>query len=154
MKLIKYIWLVLAFGVIGTASAQEFDYDKFANDYFDAWVATQNPTATKEDLEHYLSFLTEDVGHQHLPYDPDDSRSPTGKSDMREGMTYYLGAHTEYEGRLVSHMHGHGVIIIKYESSSKGVHPQTKQEVSRHNRTVEVLEIEDGKVSVIRKYID
>ena len=69
-------------------------------------------------------------------------------------MSYYLGAHTEYEGRLISQTDGHDVIVIKYESSSKGIHPQTKQEISRQNLTLEVLEIENGKVSVIRKYIE
>jgi hypothetical protein len=43
---------------------------------------------------------------------------------MREGMSHYLGAHTEYTGELVTDSY----------------------------RTLEVLEIEDGKVSVIRKY--
>jgi ketosteroid isomerase-like protein len=152
MKLSKFVWLVFAFGAINAANAEEFNPDKFANDYFNAWVATQSPTATKHDLENYLSFLAEDVGHQHLPYDPDDSRSSTGKKDIREGMSYYLGAHTEYEGRLISHTEGHNVVVIKYESSSKGIHPQTKEEVSQQHLTVEVLEIENGKVSVIRKY--
>ena len=152
MKVIKLSWLAFAFGVINFANAEGFNPGKFADDYFNAWVATQSPDATKQDLEHYLSFLAEDVGHQHYPYDPDDSRSPSGKEDMREGMSYYLGGHTEYEGRLISYTDGHDVIVIKYESSSKGIHPQTKQEVSRHHLTVEVLEIENNKVAVIRKY--
>jgi hypothetical protein len=63
-------------------------------------------------------------GHQHLPYDSDDTRSPEGKNNMREGMSHYLGAHTEYTGELISDSY----------------------------RTLEVLEIENGKVSVIRKY--
>ena len=152
MKLSKLIWLVFAVGAINATNAEEFNPAKFANDYFNAWVATQSPTATKQDLEHYLWFLAEDVGHQHLPYDPDDSRSSAGKNNMREGMSYYLGAHTEYEGRLISHMDGYDVVVIKYESSSKGIHPQTKEVISQHHLTVEVLEIENGKVSVIRKY--
>lgn len=152
MKVLKLIWLLSIFGIFGTASAEEFNADKFAKDYFGAWTATQSPSATTEDLEHYLSFLAEDVGHQHYPYYPDDTRNPTGKEEMREGMSYYLGAHTEYEARLIGHMDGFDVVIIKYESSSKGIHPQTKQEISRNKLTVEVLEIENGKVSIIRKY--
>jgi hypothetical protein len=45
----------------------------------------KHPDATSEDIEHYLYFLVEDVGYQHLPYNDDDSRYPEGKSDMREG---------------------------------------------------------------------
>ena len=85
MKIIISIWLVLIIGLINVANAEQFNSEKFAKDYFDAWVATQSPTATNKDIEHYLSFLTDDIGHQHLPYDPDDTRSSEGKKNMREG---------------------------------------------------------------------
>ena len=152
MKIIISIWLVLIIGLINVANAEQFNSEKFAKDYFDAWVATQSPTATNKDIEHYLSFLTDDIGHQHLPYDPDDTRSSEGKKNMSEGMNYYLGAHTGYSGKLISYTDGHDVVVIKYETSSKGIHPQTKQVIAQNFLTLEVLEIEDGKVSVIRKY--
>ena len=152
MKAIILFWIIVSLSLVQRAFAEDFDADQFAKGYFEAWAASQRPGATKQDLERYLAFLTDDVGHQHLPYDPDDTRSPTGKQDMREGMGYYLGAHTEYEGTLLSQMAGHNVVVIKYRSSSKGIHPQTQQEVSQQDMTVEVLEIEDGKVAVIRKY--
>jgi ketosteroid isomerase-like protein len=151
MKLLIPICLLL---ISSTINAGEFDADQFAKDYFNAWAATQSPAATSGDIEHYLSFLTEDVGHQHLPYDPDDTRSPDGKENMREGMSYYLGAHTEYSGELISHTVGHDVVVIKYKTSSKGTHPQTKEVIAQSYLTMEVLEIENGKVSVIRKYSD
>ena len=152
MKLIISICFVLIFATISTANAEEFNSEKFANDYFGAWTATQSPAATKENIEHYLSFLTEDVGHQHLPYDPYDTRNSDGKENMREGMSYYLGAHTEYSGKLISNTIGHDVVVITYETSSKGIHPQTKEFITQNYLTLEVLEIENGKVSVIRKY--
>ena len=152
MKLFISIWLLVISGAMSAANAEDFSSEKFAKGYFNAWAATQSPTATKEEIEHYLSFLTEDVGHQHLPYDPDDTRSSDGKKNMREGMNYYLGAHTEYSGKLISYTDGHDVVVIKYETSSKGIHPQTKQVIAQKYLTLEVLEIENGKVSVIRKY--
>jgi len=152
MKLFISICLVLIFATISTANAEEFNSEKFVKDYFDAWTATQSPTATNENLEQYLSLLTDDVGHQHLPYDPDGSRSPDGKKNMREGMSYFLGGHTEYSGKLISYTDGHNVIVLKYETSAKGVHPQTKEVMTLNFVTLEVLEIENGKVSVIRKY--
>ena len=152
MKLVTSICLFLCCMTFSSANADAFNPEQFAKDYFNAWTATQSPAATKEDLDQYLSFLSEDVGHQHLPYDPDDTRSSNGKESMREGMSYYLGGHTEYVGRLVSHTDGHGVVVIKYETSSKGIHPQTKQVIEQNYLTLEVLEIENGKVSVIRKY--
>lgn len=154
MRILILICAVLFSCAISAANAEDFDPEAFAKNYFNAWTASQSPDATREDLEHYLSFLSDDVGHQHLPYDPDDARSPDGKKNMREGMSYYLGAHTEYSGKLISHMNAQDVVVIKYESSSKGIHPQTKHFVEQHHLTMEVLEIEDGKVSVIRKYSD
>ena len=146
-----YLLICLAF-IACTANAEEFDPEKFARNYFGAWAETQTPTATKEDVEAYLLFLTDDVGHQHLPYDPDADRLPDGKERMREGMSYYLGAHTDYTGALVSTMHGDNVVVITYDTHSKGIHPQTEEVIESNYRTLEVLEIENGKVSVIRKY--
>jgi hypothetical protein len=154
MKL--FVSLCFSFLLISTftVNAETFDPEKFANDYFNAWSATQSPSATKKDVEHYLSFLTDDVGHQHYPYDSDDSRAEDGKSAMRKGMTYYLGAHTKYTSKLISYSFDYNVVVIKYSSMSSGVHPQTKQEMTINDTTLEVLELEGGKVSLVRKYSD
>jgi len=154
MKIFKLSCLVFIIVSSQAISAEEFNPEKFALNYFKAWTATQSPEANKENIEHYLALLTDDIGHQHLPYDPDDSRDAEGKNNMRTGMTYYLGAHTEYKAKLLSYLGGHNVVILKYESFSKGIHPQTKQVVNQNKLTLEVLEIEEGKVSVIRKYND
>lgn len=151
MRTITTICLLFALWT-SNVNAGEFDPEAFARTYFQAWTATQSPTATEADIEAYLSLLADNVGHQHLPYDPDDSRAPDGKQKMREGMNYYRGAHTEYTGTLTGTSFGYNVIVIQYDTFSKGVHPQTGQEVESRRSTLEVLEIEDGKVSVIRKY--
>ena len=143
------LWNILS---LASISAAEFKPKEFANNYFNAWTATQSPKATMKDIEHYLSFLAEDLGHQHLPYDSDDSRNPDGKNNMRKGMNHYLGVHTEYTGQLVNIALGYGVMVIQYDTLATGVHPQTKELITQEYRTLEVLEIESGKVSVIRKY--
>jgi len=153
-KILLSIVLLTTFASINATETVEFNPEKFVQDYFKAWTATQRPAATKEDIEHYLSFLTDDVGHQHYPYDQDAERHSENKANMREGMNYYLGAVTEYSGELLSHTYGHDVVVIKYKTTSKGIHPQTKKNISQNYVTLEVLEIEDGKVSVIRKYSD
>jgi len=156
MKAVSIFFVALFFSAwtSGTAIAGSSDKNlrEFGLKYFSAWKATQEPDASAENVESYLSLLTDDIGHQHLPYDSDDSRSAEGKSNMRKGMTYYLGAHTEYEGKLKHITTGHNVIVIQYITKSKGIHPQTKQKVRSTHETTEVLEVEDGKVSVIRKY--
>ncbi len=135
-----------------SVQAAEIDLNQFAKSYFEAWKATQFPKATPQDIENYLSFLTNDVGHQHLPYASDDSRLPSGKDDMRKGMSFYLGAHQTYSAKLNQIIPAHNVVIIRYSTSSSGIHPQTKELVELNFEMMEVLEIENGKVSVIRKY--
>ncbi len=154
MKSYIFLFFSLYLSVTFTVYAKELNPEKFAHDYFNAWTATQTPTATKQDIEHYLSFLKDDIGHQHYPYDPDDTRTENGKSSMRKGMNYYLGAHTKYSSELVSYSFDHNVIVIKYKSTSTGVHPQTKQEINVSDTTLEVLEMEGSKVSIVRKYSD
>jgi hypothetical protein len=131
---------------------EEKQLEDLGQKYFDIWTATQAGGATEKDIENYLDLLLEDVGHQHYPYDNDDSRNEKNKNSIRKGMRYYLAVHTEYKAKLNSITVGHDVIIIKFKSSSKGLHPQTKKEISSTKNTVEVLEVENGKISMIRKY--
>ena len=92
------IFVVMLFTLFASlpalAEQDKFDAKAFAQNYFDVWSTTQAPEASADDIEAYLALLTDDVGHQHLPYDPESARDSEGKSKMRESMTYYLGAHT------------------------------------------------------------
>lgn len=152
MKTLLLLVFALILSVSSYASDSEFDVEEFANNYFKAWMATQSPEAKKSDIQNYLSLLKDDVGHQHLPYDPDAKRASTGKQNMLEGMLYYLATHTQYSASLTNVVGGHEVVIIKYSTQSTGKHPQTGQIIEQAYDTVEVLELEDGKVAIIRKY--
>lgn len=131
--------------------ADDFDYDAFVKAYFDAQVMTQQPNATEKDLEHYLSFLTDDVGNQHFPNAPDDSREPDGKAMMRKGMGRYLGVHTEYTAELIDYQYGLNAVSIKHKFAAKGKRADGS-EFSYSKVALDVLELENGKVSVIRRY--
>lgn len=96
--------------------------------------------------------MADEVGHQHLPYDTDDTRTADGKNGMREGMNHYLGVYKKHKGTLVDLTLGYGVIVLQYDTETTGGHPHSKELMSLNYRTIEVLEIEEGKVSVIRKY--
>ncbi len=134
-----------------SVSADEFDYDAFVQAYYQAQVKTQQPGATKDDLEHYLSFLTDDIGNQHFPNAPDDSREPDGKAMMRKGMSRYLGVHTEYKAEIIDYQYGYNAVSIKHKFSAKGKRADGS-EFSYSKVALDVLELEDGKVSVIRRY--
>lgn len=135
------------------ADDSKLELEKFAQDYFNIMVASQAPDATTHELDKYLSLLMDDVGHTHLPYDGDDSRLPDGKKAMRKGMMFYLGIHTEYKAELLNvFVFNDTAIAIRYKHSAKGIHPQSKQAISYTRTMMEVLEIENGKVAIIRKY--
>ncbi len=151
-SIIAIVSVIVTLQVSAGEAEQTFNPQQFAKDYFAAWAATQSPKATKKSLEHYLSFLADNVGHQHYPYDPDDTRHDDGKKKMLKGMTYYLGAHTKYSSKLLDVTYDFNVVVIKYESSIKAVHPQTGETIERTSTTLEVLELENGKVALIRKY--
>ena len=135
------------------AEDAKIDLEKFAQTYFKNMVATQAPGATKEDLENYLGLLTDDIGHTHLPWQSDGSRTPEGKEAMRKGMTFYLGAHTEYNAELIDiFVFNDSAVAIRYKDYAKGIHPESKQNIEYSQTMMEVLEMEHGKVAVIRKY--
>ncbi|WP_339720664.1 nuclear transport factor 2 family protein [uncultured Paraglaciecola sp.] len=152
MKKIVLLLGLLFLSVNAAAIAGTIDTEQFGHHYFNVWKATQSPQATKSDIQRYLSLLKDDVGHQHLPYDPDATREADGKQRMLEGMLYYLGTHTEYTATLATVVVGYQVVVIKYNTQLAGKHPQTGELMRLSYDTVEVLEIEDGKVAVIRKY--
>jgi hypothetical protein len=151
----KYLFIALSIFLSASlfANEEKVDLKELAQTYFDRMVATQLPNATEKELENYLELLTDDVGHSHLPWVIDDSRLSDGKEAMRKGMTFYLGAHTEYNAELLNvFTFNHSAIAIRYKNYAKGIHPQNKQLIEYSQVMMEVLEIENGKVAVIRKY--
>lgn len=152
IKVIAYL-VVLTCSLSVSAKEQTFNANAFAQQYFNLMIATQAPDATAQDLENYLALLTDDIGHSHLPYVSDDSRLPDGKETMRKGMTFYLGAHNKYNAELLNvFTFNNSAIAIRYSNYAKGVHPQNNQGIEYSQVMMEVLEIENGKVAVIRKY--
>lgn len=105
------------------------------------------------DTAQSLELLKDNVGHSHLPLVIDDSRLEDGKTQMRKGMAFYLGAHTEFKAELLEiFIFNTSAIAIRYKKHAKGIHPQSKQPIIYTQTMMEVLELEDGLVGVIRKY--
>lgn len=151
-KCLSILTILISFISTATlASSDEFDYDSFIKKYHQAMTNTQIPNASKEDLEHYLSLLTDDVGNQHFPNAPDDSREPDGKELIRKGMTRYLGVHTEYKAKIIEYIVGYNSVALKHTFAAKGLRSDGS-EFSYSKEVLDVLELENGKVSVIRRY--
>jgi hypothetical protein len=153
MKKLLMVVLSMFASSIVLANEEKINLSDFAQRYFETMVATQAPHATTTELENYLALLTDDVGHAHLPYVTDDSRLPDGKQAMRKGMTFYLGAHTAYTAELLDvFVFNDSAVAIRYKNTAAGIHPQNQQAISYTQTMMEVLEMENGKVAVIRKY--
>ncbi|WP_338367015.1 nuclear transport factor 2 family protein [uncultured Pseudoalteromonas sp.] len=152
MRLLLTLGLVLVASFSALAE-ERFDLKAFALHYYKTMTATQAPNAGAKELETYLALLTDDVGSQHIPYQIDDSRTANGKELMREGMSFYLGAHTHYESELLNtFIFNDSGFAIRYKNHAKGIHPQSKQPIEFSSVMMEVIEVENGKVAMIRKY--
>lgn len=144
--------MVISVSIYSSAAADTFDARAFSEDYFIKWVDSQMPNAESQELEAYLRLLTEDVALQHLPYDLTDTREAGGKQVIREGMTYWLGANTLYQVDLIDTTIGQNVIILKYEATIELADPATGEKTALKRNSIDVLELDEGKVSIIRKY--
>ena len=134
-----------------SASEVDFGYGALANKYFKLWVKTQSQNATKQDLEGYLSLLSDNVVWQHIPYQPSDERKPNGKQILRKGMTRWLAVNTEYSAKLIDVMFGGNVIVIKYQAKMK-LNDDNGKVLSIERNHIHLLELENGKVAIIRVY--
>ena len=134
------------------ADTTNLDSLNLANDYAQAWFKTQMSTATKADLEHYLSFLTEDVAYQHLPYDKTDEREEGGKDVLRKSMTQWLASNVDYKVTINSINFSNNLITINYNSSTTIIDSKTKEKRVMNRHVIDSLELDGDKVSIIRKY--
>ncbi|GAB57351.1 hypothetical protein [Rheinheimera nanhaiensis] len=70
---------------------------------------------------------------------------------MRQGMSRYLGVHSEYQAEMIDYQYGYNAVSIKYRFSAKGKIADGS-DFSYSKFALDVLELENGKVSVIRRY--
>ena len=152
MNIIKISVVVVMLAIGGTAQAESTTVDALAEDYFEAWQNSQKPAATKTDLEHYLSFLTEDAAWQHIPYQTSDERVAGGKQNIRDGMTQWLGSHETYQAKMIRMVNKEHFIILEFESEATIEDGETGEIKSIKRHYLDVLELDDSRVAVVRRY--
>jgi len=150
-KVVIFSCLLFFSGMVN-ADSTNIDYLDLANTYAQSWFKTQSSTATKEELEHYLSLLTDDVAYQHLPYDKTDERENGGKEVLRKGMTQWLASSVNYKATINSINFSNNLITINYDSITTIIDSKTKAKRVIHRHVIDSLEIDNMKISVIRKY--
>ena len=150
-KIMMFSFLVFCSSVV-KADTTNLEYLNLANEYAKAWFKTQISTATKADLEHYLSFLTDDVAYQHLPYDKTDEREAGGKEVLRKGMTQWLASNVDYKVTINSINFSNNLITINYDSATTIIDSKTKEKKVMRRHVIDTLELDGNKISVTRKY--
>ncbi|MCL1078669.1 hypothetical protein L2734_10955 [Parashewanella spongiae] len=70
---------------------------------------------------------------------------------MRKITSHYLGVHTDCKIKIISHIIGHNSIALKQVFSAKGSHSDGS-EFSYRKKVLDVIELENGQVSAIRRY--
>ncbi|WP_185235002.1 nuclear transport factor 2 family protein [Teredinibacter franksiae] len=144
-----------AFFVLVSVSAfgKEPQLEKFAEEYFATFIATQQDDATKADLETYLDFMTDDVGHTHSPFFSDEKRYKDGKDRLRQAMLPYLKKNTGFKAELIEiRIFNETAIALRYSHSAVYVDVEKGTKSPWSYVMMEILEIENGKVGMIRKY--
>lgn len=146
-------WLAALTLLVGSnVSAQTVpELESLGEAYFEAWVATQQPGASAATLENYLALLDDDVGYEHKPYRL-LGEVDGGKARMRAGMTHYLGKNAAYKAKLTGVVVAAGVIAIEYEGTHVFQRGGEGPELTEHFQAVDVLEVADGKVAIIRQF--
>ena len=149
-------WVLLMFFASPLVIADNNDeLRELAIRYFEAKIATQQPDATVEDLEAYLALLTDGVGYEHKPYrvlEEGREKTENGKEMMRTGMTHYLGGNEKYTAELNNVAIGHNAIAIQYSGTHEYRRGGEGPIIKEQYKLMEVLEIVDGRVSIIREY--
>ena len=152
MVLFRAIFFFLIFVMASLAHAESSAVESHIDGYFSAWQKSQQPYASRADLEHYLTFLTEDAAWQHLPYATSDERISGGKEKIRQGMIRWLGSHESYHAELIKAHESAHFIILEFisEATIKNANTGKIETIKRHY--LDVLELENSKVAVMRRY--
>lgn len=151
-KMIAFVLLVLAStGVYG----EEVDLDNFARQYFSAFVDFQLPEANSDVLDKYLDYLAVDVGHTHMPFRKDDTKYADGRDRYRKDLLSMMGKNKKLKAKLLEvRVFNTTAVALRFELSATYVDTD-KDIVSPWSFVLtDILEIEDGKVSMIRRYHD
>ena len=68
-------------------------------------------------------------------------------------MAFYLGVHSKFDAKLLNvFTFNNSAVAIRYEKHVQGVHPENKQPIECVRTIMEVLELENNKIAIIRKY--
>jgi len=114
-----------------------------------AQEAMYQPKMTSDDIERYLSYMTEDFTDHHAAYNV----TMKGKESDRKNMPEMVKSIVNYKFEIEDIIIGRGTAIVSYFEIFK--ENKGKNLVSKNLRTIMVLEFnEDGLINHIRRYQD
>jgi ketosteroid isomerase-like protein len=143
--LVSVFYLVFALGAPARGSkAEGVDLVSIADQVVHAREVAMQEKSNAQDVEHYLSYLTDDAVYE----DPVVNARIEGKDTMRKGMSNYLGAYKKTALTVKHRMTAGNVVVLEMNVSFTDTN--TGKLVTRDQITL--LEFQGTKVRRVMDY--
>ena len=144
----KTLLLLIASLLVTHAASGQVDAAR-VQDFILAKEAAGQPEKTVADVEHYLSFMTEDVSDLHVVY----GVTLEGKEKIRSTLLGSTRVKFGFSLTVESITIGTDVAIVEYVEASQYV--RREELVDFAGRTLMVIEFDDtGHIHHMRRYLD
>lgn len=152
MKILLTLLIFLCYPPAAFAdnSMSESDLQRKAEAFIDAKNERQQPDTTIEDIDYFISFLSDDFKDEHIKFNV----TVTDKAELRRGMVEKMKDEIFFsEIKIVQVMVGRNVVFVKYTEHAK-VKPSHLDKVIQYNSTnIMSLEFNDeGFIKHIRRH--
>lgn len=140
---------LFAFLLFNTSSALAAPTKESVQAYVTAYVAVKQPKMNTEDLEHYFSFMDDEVTDFHAAY----GVTINGKERKRQGLIKKAQEMIAFELNIEDIIIGTDTAVVVVNEDSE----YYKDEKLKHfkGRTIMLLEFNDkGLISHMRRYLD
>lgn len=142
----KYTFLlIIFFSLLLNGNAQ--DKTELIDEYLAALSSTMHGNSTSEDVDKLLMLYADDIVYEH----PKFGMKIETKDSVKGGLMSFLESYggTEDDARITSsnQMLGSNVSIVEFEMTFK-----TKEDQEVVRKQIQVLEINNGKISRIIDY--
>lgn len=118
-------------------------------DFMTAHEALYQPSATSDDIEAYLRFMTDDITDYHAAY----GVTLEGKDVFRENLPDKAARSISYQLVIESMQIGSNVAVVTFVEDSRS--RRESDIVDFRGRTVLVLEFNnEGRITHMRRYLD
>ena len=151
IRLILVLYLcTISCSAFCTAPLAESELRRLTQEFIEAKNGRQQPNSTKEDVEHFLSFLTDDIKDQHVNFNVEIN----SKDELRSGMLAKLNDKIFFSNiDILEIMVGRNVTFVKFKEHAKGQPSHMDKPFEYTAINIMALEFNElGKIKRIRRH--